>query len=439
MGNVGYIVLENSLLVKVGDKTHNISKTDSRYEKVYEAIKAKKLDEVPALINPDNLLAKEGFTVVDGLVSYKGESLPSILSNQFINLKNNGTDFLSIVNFWFNLKNRETFKDSQQLVTELIECNGYPITKDGFIIVYNNYRVQEKQLKLKNDSATRFYDYSHVESAFTEYFNKRKDLTQIIEAVFGFSSKKLYKFVYEGMFSNKASTVDASVLHYGLALKELFSPNNLFLIMEKKLLPVKARSANYFTRLNSFFKEIGKTKDGKFSEKRIINYLEKKYDAHQLFGAMDCLDQIKAESDMVIDFATLDFQSIEALYSYLDNEVKKLRVGDFKLLIDQNFPEAFKLHGLHIDKLQVIMPMTNFDLTEWSQKMGNCIHGYGKRVKAKETLVFAVLDSDTGEMLYNVEITGEKVRQFNAHRNGSPIASHKAKVMEVLKNKGIIR
>lgn len=439
MGKVGYIVLENSLLVKVGDKTHNISKTDSRYEKVYEAIKAKKLDDVPALINPDNLLAKEGFSVVDGLVSYKGESLPSILSNQFINLKNNGTDFLSIVNFWFNLKNRETFKDSQQLVTELIERNGYPITKDGFIIVYQNHRDHEKSLKLANDKATRFYDYSHVEGIFTEYFNKRQDLNQIIEAVFGFSSKKLYKFVYEGMFSTKDSKVDASVLHYGLALKDSFAPNNLFLIMEKKLLPVKSRSANYFVRLNAFFKEIGKTKDGKFSEKRIMNYLEKKYDAHQLFGAMDCLDRIKAESDMVINFAELDFASIEALYQYLDNEVKKLRVGDFKLLVEQNFPEAFKLHGMHIDRLQIIMPMTNFDLTEWSQKMGNCIHGYGKRVQTKDTLVFAVLDADSGEMLYNVEITGEKVRQFNAHRNSSPIASHKAKVMEVLKNKGLIR
>lgn len=434
--NINYVLLEHSLMLQVGDQSYNISKTDERFKALSEAILSKNLESIPFLINADNLLAQEGFTVQDGLVCFKGEVLPSILSNEFLNYKKNGTDFYALVNFWFNLKNRESFKNSEDLIVQLIQCNGYPVTKDGFVIVFKNYRNDHEKINLKNDGATRFYDYSYLQPHYSSFFDKRKELGDLIEAVFGFNTKKLYKMVYEDMFRLKDSRVNSNILNYGVALKDVMTPNNLFLVIEKKLLPKEMFAVQTYQNMNVFFKALSKTKEGATSEKRILNLLSKKYNSHHLEAIANMYDAMK---DMVeINFAEIDFADFGAIYEFLVNEQKKLKNPDFALKIDENYPKAQELNNLEVDNLKIVIPKTNYELAEWSQVMSNCIHSYGQRVRKGQCLVMAICD-DKGKMLYNIEITGESIRQFNGYQNGAPNSGHKAKILDLLKKKGIIR
>jgi hypothetical protein len=72
--------------------------------------------------------------------------------------------------------------------------------------------------------------------------------------------------------------------------------------------------------------------------------------------------------------------------------------------------------------------------------MQNCIgtHGYDKEVLQKNCVVFALMSTDTNEMIYNVEISNKNVRQFNARGNRPATPAERKEVCSLLKEKGLI-
>jgi hypothetical protein len=72
--------------------------------------------------------------------------------------------------------------------------------------------------------------------------------------------------------------------------------------------------------------------------------------------------------------------------------------------------------------------------------MQNCIgtHGYDKKVVQKGCIVFALMSTDTNEMIYNVEISSKNIIQFNGRGNRPATPSEKKEVCSLLMEKGLI-
>ena len=84
------------------------------------------------------------------------------------------------------------------------------------------------------------------------------------------------------------------------------------------------------------------------------------------------------------------------------------------------------------------MPNTNYDLKEWTNIMQNCIHGYADNLLKATCMVFAVMDKDTNEMLYNVEVAKKKIVQFKARGNNVADKADMKKIRNLLAARGLL-
>jgi hypothetical protein len=152
-------------------------------------------DSVKDAIDPTKNLNKDGFLVKDGLVYFKEEPIPSILGNQFLQFKESNWVFKSLLNFWFNLKTRVDDETASQMINALVEHGAYPITEDGFYLVYRNTATDQTQsiLNKRNQKtgSINFYNVANVPQDYSAFFQEKKSLDDILTSVFGFNAKKL--------------------------------------------------------------------------------------------------------------------------------------------------------------------------------------------------------------------------------------------------------
>ena len=133
-----YYLLSNSCVVCLGDKTYTVSNDDYRYNRLRENLEKGNIETVVGIVDPSNNINKEGFIVMNGLVYYENQPIPSILGNRFLECQQNSWEFNSIFNFWFNLKSRLNKEESANVINELINKKAYAVTEDGFYFVYKN-------------------------------------------------------------------------------------------------------------------------------------------------------------------------------------------------------------------------------------------------------------------------------------------------------------
>lgn len=437
---VTYFNLANSLVIRLDGKTYTLHKTDHRYPKIQEAIESKNFENLFDLIDPTRVLNQQGLEVKSGVVYFKGEPIPTILGDQFLEFKIDQISFMALLNFWLNLKNRTDFEGSREHIITLLQQKGYPVTEDGFVIAYKD---ETDGVATKFDArkkiVTPFFNYSKTNQRIKAMFDKKKTLNQMLEEVFGFCSKKLVKLATEKVFKSGNPYVSDDFFNYGIAFKGILSPNNLFTVIEKGLYPCGQGTIGQHSNMNDFWQEFAKTKEGQISEKKILNLLGTKFHAHNLLMCGDMWHHLKGKAEN-ISLEHEDFTAnVEKIFRYLEREVKKLKNPEFDLKITENFPQLKELEAAKLEGFNFVLPKTNYDLAEWSRIMKNCIgtHGYDKSVLNGKTIVFAIVDA-TGKMRYNLEIVDGKVRQFRSYHNGRPEKEDYEKIMDILLEKEII-
>jgi hypothetical protein len=443
MDAMKYYNLNNSIVISCDGVIHTISSEDYRYSRIREALSRQDFDGVKTAIDPTKNLNKDGFLVKDGLVYFKDEPIPSILGNQFLIYKESSWVFKSLLNFWFNLKNRVDSETASQMINALVSYGAYPITEDGFYIVYTHGATDQTNsiLNKKNqeNGAINFYNLASVPAEYLHYFAEKKSLDDILLDVFGFNAKKLKKFAISTIFDPVKNFFNHSFFFLGEAFKDVLHPDNLYEVIEKNIFKLPHGDIISYKNFNTFIKAYAVEKNGTYSQKKIINLLNS--------AVNKPVDQLLIIGNIYVDLRekiNFDIQNIQftndsqEIFEYLRKEQRNLKDPEVDLNIQNNFAEFWALNDVEVDDLRFLIPKTNYDLKEWSNIMQNCIQSYDKRVMQKSCVVFAIMHTKTNNMLYNVEISGKNISQFFTRGNRPPNPVDKKKICSFLKNKGLI-
>ena len=438
-----YYNLNNSIVLSFDGTVHTISKDDYRYARIKEALSNQDFDSVKVAIDPTKNLDKDGFVVEDGLVCFKGEPIPSVLGNQFLKYKESSWVFKSLLNFWFNLKTRVDNETASQMINALVDNGAYPITEDGFYLVYRNSNADQTKsiLNKRNQEvgSINFYNVASVPDEYSNFFYERKNLDEILTSIFGFSAKKLKKIAIQEIFKPAINFVDHTFLLFGDAFKDVLHPDNLYEVLEKKLFKITHGDVASYRNFNTFLKEYSIEKNGTYSQKKIINLLSSAKEQVHLVEIGGYFVDLKEKINL--DIQRIQFSNdCQTIFEYLRSEPRKLSDPEIDLDIDKNFPEFWELNDVEVGKLRFLFPKTNYDLKEWTNLMQNCVgtHGYDKKVAQKGCVVFALMSKDTNEMIYNVEISSKNIIQFNGRGNRPATNSEKKEVCSFLMEKGLI-
>jgi hypothetical protein len=223
-------------------------------------------------------------------------------------------------------------------------------------------------------------------------------------------------------------------LFYGEALKDILAVDNVFYAIDNALLNVSLGDVDNYKDLNTFLKDYSVEKTGKYSQKKIINFLESATNKHQLTEIGYYYVQVKHQFN--IDIQSMNFvNDCNTIHAYLEREYKRIQNPIFML---NNDVEIEALDDVELAHLRFMVPKTNHDLIEWGQIMSHCVGTYGEYVKKKERQIIGVVDKNTNEMVYTIDIRKKKIVQFLGKRNSQPESFDNELVTKFLQDKSLI-
>lgn len=440
-----YYILKNSIIVNIDGKTHTISKEDYRYNKIKTLIDNNDYESVGKAIDPSANLNKDGFIVKDGLVCYKDEPIPTILGNQFLVLKEDNWVFKSLFNFWFNIKTRLDKDTASDMLSALVNKNAYPITEDGFYLVYYDPSLDQtgsvlNKRNIDQGSSINFYNVANCPNKYLELFSNKKSLDDLLVSSFGFTAKKLKKIAMSNLFKSGENFFDYRFLLIGEALKSVLQPDNIYGLIEEETFKIPQNNVGLdsFIKINNFLKDLSLEKSGNYSQKKIINFLRSAENENIVVDIAEYYDQVKNGLNFNIQDIEIS-NSCSEIYDYLRREYERLRDPAVSLSMETNFEKIFALQDFQInDNMRFLIPGNSHDLKEWSNIMMNCIATYANKVKKGESAVFAIMNPITNQMIYNIEIQRGRIIQFVSKNNGPAKKADKDVVVDFLKEKGIL-
>lgn len=132
---VNYHILPNSIVVNFNGNTHNLSKSDHRFEQVKDAIKKGEYDRLPKILEHSDLLQKSGLVLTNGTLYFEGKPLPDVLNERVLTFYRDNLPFDYLIKFFQKLKKNPSYH-SREMLYKFLEHNGHPITPDGNFIAY---------------------------------------------------------------------------------------------------------------------------------------------------------------------------------------------------------------------------------------------------------------------------------------------------------------
>lgn len=140
MLHVAIVMTVNSIVVNYNGETHCVLKDKPEYELVIKALKERRNDDIPGIIEAAaealRNFGKAGtFNVKDGQLLVEGQTVPSALAKKILEFKENGLPHEPLVEFARNLMKNPSYRAVQQLFS-FLEKNAHPITDDGCFIAY---------------------------------------------------------------------------------------------------------------------------------------------------------------------------------------------------------------------------------------------------------------------------------------------------------------
>ena len=432
-----YYLLDNSIVVFVDSNVHTISNNDYRFEQVKSAIASGNFDVVSSLIDPNYNLKKDGFIVANGVVFYQDNAIPTILGNRFIELKQDSFEFRSIFNFWFNMKTRVDDNTAAEIISELVRRDAYAVTEDGFYLMYNNRDIDQTKnvLNKRNQNEVfHFYNYATCPSRYFTMFADKKSFSTVIEELFGFCTKKLRTLAVQKVFCNKDNFFNYKFFFYGEAFKDILATDNIVYAIENDLLDTSLGDIDNYQDLRMFLKDYAIEKNGDYSQKKILNFLESVENKNQLteIGAY----YVAVKSQFNIDIQSMNFvNNCDTIHAHLHREYQRIQNPNFML---NNDAEIEALDGVEFDNFRIMVPKTNHELIEWGSIMHHCVGGYGDGVKKKDRQIIAIMDKVTNTMLYTADIRRKTLQQLLGVRNSQPSTGDNQAIIQFFKDKNLI-
>lgn len=430
-----YTILSESLHIMLSSgKSISLSKSDPLFNSIRGDLLKKRYDRVEETLSAskDNSLNLE---YRDGSYFFKDIQIPTFLSNYISKNKELGK---SLLNFWLNMVKKHDEEIVYNICQELISRNFFPLTKDGFIIGYDEKDMNySKNSYLKNTDSREvlFYNIQSLPSALYEQI-KGMFFEDSIKTLFNSSSKKLLKILRDNCFNREENHIRFDYLILSYVFKDILLEENLIKYMESaKGNDLDVGKAHLF---NSFLKEISLEKDNvSYNQKKILNFIETvNWDTLNSF--LHLYDVFK--NNVNISMVDLELKNnYDDYLSHFTKECAKFHnTKVFSLLVEQNFPQFMSLKEEEFGNYIIILPQTNIDLIEWTNKMGNCIHSFADRVASGSTMVLALVDKGTNQMIFNIEIHRGVIKQMERVRKTSYDPKIKKDFTQFLFQKGLI-
>jgi hypothetical protein len=151
---INYLILNDSVVLNYGGKTHNIASSDERRERVLQAIRDAKGDEaklaatIPDIVEIERGFNRDGLELRDGLLMANNEPMPGELNQRILRFKEQKLPYDGLLKFWENLKKNPSYNSRQQLF-KFLEHNGHPLTSDGCLIAYRGVTEDFKDAHTK--------------------------------------------------------------------------------------------------------------------------------------------------------------------------------------------------------------------------------------------------------------------------------------------------
>lgn len=432
-----YYLLSNSVIILDNGNTYTISNDDYRFQRICSGIDNGDFAIVSAIVNPSNNIRKEGFSIRNGLVYYKDEPVPTVIGDRFIDLDHDSWEFKSIFNFWFNMKTRVDNDRASSIIQELVSKKAYAVTEDGFYLLYQSKETDQSTSVLNKKNQEQifyFYNYANCPTQYFSFFDQKKNLNSLLEEVFGFCSKKLKSLAVEHMFKDDNNFIDYNFLFFGESLKEVLANDNIFYVIENKLIDPKVSDINCFKDLNVFLRDYSIEKTGVYSQRKILNFLEGAKDKTHLADIGRYYVQVK--NNLNFDIKMIEIaNNAEDLHNHLKREFDRIQNPVFFL---NNDPEVDTLSEYEFDIFRVMIPQTNHDLTAWGAKLNNCLSTYSNQVLKKQCQILGIADSKTNELMYAICLANKTISQFSGNRNTSPRPTDRKIITDFLVQKGLI-
>lgn len=146
MNYIPFTISERGITLILGGKNHVVSADNGSYADIVNAVKSKKWEDIPALLDKATQLSIKSngsFKVVDGAVQIDGKEIPEIISRKILKFMDEGLPFEPIVSFWTNLNRNPSFRARTSLF-DFLEQQGHPLTEDGHFIAYKRVREDYK-------------------------------------------------------------------------------------------------------------------------------------------------------------------------------------------------------------------------------------------------------------------------------------------------------
>ena len=434
---VNYIILEKSAVFEIDGKTISIGLGDHRFSKAVDALDRGDLSSVVKIIDPSHSLGMEELTVKDGLIHYKDKPIPAAFTNKMLEFKSNPDCLMALINFWFNLKQRNGFKNHQKEIISILNQDAYPITTDGFIVCYRGNDDQIVNLKNINSGIVRFYDYNGATPA--ELFQDKLTLEKICENMFGFCSKKLLKLVSASMFQPNNNTVNTSVLNYGVIFKEIVSMDTLFWLIEKQSISGNVITPDESIWINKLITEICTQEDGKINEKRIKSLFSCNIETKKLIE-LGGIFEGATNNKIDLNIRKLKISTISDMHDFIKQEYSEYLVGNALLYIERSFPEVSRIKKVTVNDMHFIIPKSRFQLIDWSREMSNCVKDYSDDIIQGDHYILGVSKpGDKSNLKYNFSVRNRVLTQIKSKGNGTVPQKDKEEIIKTLKYYGLIK
>lgn len=138
-----YGITDKNVTVNFDDgQTHIMPRTDPLADKLIQALREGRQDEIPEMVSKAKRIEKYGqgsFKVQDGRIHINGIPVPGVLSAKIIKFQEEGLPHEPLIKFAENLQKNPSYRAVNELF-QFLEKNDHPITENGCFIAYKKVR-----------------------------------------------------------------------------------------------------------------------------------------------------------------------------------------------------------------------------------------------------------------------------------------------------------
>lgn len=141
--DVSWLMTDDTISVHIDGKTHMVARTDANGEKLIDALRNKRWNEVPDLVSIAAMIERytEGtFKVLDGEVLVDGEVVNGLLATKIKEFQAASLPYEPLVKFARNVR-KNPLKDAADRLFAFLDANKHPITIEGNFIGYKTVQT----------------------------------------------------------------------------------------------------------------------------------------------------------------------------------------------------------------------------------------------------------------------------------------------------------